>query len=74
MIQPINWPPKGCDINPIENLRDIITRNWDVGEERSREIVARHANEVWERLRRRPNISFNLVESMPERINEVINA
>ncbi|XP_042217556.1 uncharacterized protein LOC121863129, partial [Homarus americanus] len=54
--------------DPGENLWAIITRNWDVGEERSREIEARHANEVWERLRRRPNICFNLVESMPERI------
>ncbi|KAG7159036.1 putative winged helix-turn-helix domain containing protein 15, partial [Homarus americanus] len=37
-----------CVINPIENLWAIITHNWGVGEERSREIVARHANEVWE--------------------------
>lgn len=73
IIQPIQWPAKSSDLNPIEHLWATMTRNWDVGEERSRQVVARHANEVWERLRRRPNICFNLVDSMPRRIDEVID-
>lgn len=72
-IELIKWPPKGCDLNPIENLWGIMSKDWDVGEERNMHTIERKALEVWESIRRRPNICRRLVESMPERISEVVN-
>ncbi|KAK4318803.1 hypothetical protein Pmani_010226 [Petrolisthes manimaculis] len=73
-IEAINWPPKGCDLNPIENLWAIMVRDWDVGEQRTCQAIETKAFDVWESIRRRPNICQNLVKCMPERINEVIYA
>ena len=73
-IEFLDWPTKGCDMNPIENLWGIMVRDWDIGQERTKEAIARHAQDVWESIRRRPNICLNLVNSMPKRLNEVIEA
>ena len=73
-IELIGWPPKGCDMNPIENLWAMMSRDWDVGEDRSINGIKDKCFEVWESLRRRPNYCNTLVESMPKRISEVIDA
>ena len=73
-VHSLDWPPKGCDINPIENLWAIMSREWDVGDDVSCSAIERHAQEVWESVHRRPNICYNLVTSMPKRIGEVIDA
>lgn len=70
----INWPSKGCDMNPIENLWAIMVQEWDIGQERTKAAIVRHAQDVWEGIRRRPNICTNLVRSMPRRLNEVMDA
>lgn len=69
----LDWPPKGADCNPIENLWAHLVVEWDV-EEKTREAVRRHGHNVWEGIRRRPNICSNLVDSMPTRLHEVIAA
>lgn len=70
----VDWPSKGCDLNPIENLWAIMCREWEVGEARNHQAVVNKAHEVWEFLRRRPNICLNLVNSMTSRLNEVVDA
>lgn len=70
----IDWPSKGCDMNPIENLWAIMVQKWDIGQERTKAAIVRHAQDVWEGIRRRPDICTNLVRSMPRRLNEVIDA
>lgn len=70
----IDWPAKGCDMNPIENLWAMMVQEWDIGQERTKAAIVRHAQDVWEGIRRRPNICTNLVRSMPNRLNEVIDA
>ena len=70
----INWPAKGCDINPIENLWAIMVREWDVGEQHTCQAIETKAFEVWESIRWRPNICQNLVRDMPARLNDVIDA
>lgn len=73
-IQPLRWPAKSCDLNPIENLWAIMCRNWDIGEQRTRRALETHAQEVWERVRRRPGVCLKLVQSMPNRLGEVVAA
>lgn len=69
----LDWPPKGCDINPIENLWGIMKREWEVEEKTKAEII-RKCNEVWESIRRRPDTCSKLVDSLPSRLQEVIVA
>lgn len=73
-VVPLDWPAKGCDMNPIKNLWAIMVRDWDIGNEISCQNIERHAREVWESVRRRPNICRSLVASMPRRIGAVIDA
>lgn len=69
-MEVINWPPKGCDLNPIENLFAIMVRDWNVGEQRTCQAIETKAFEVWESIRRRPTICQSLVRSMPARVNK----
>ncbi|KAK4328864.1 hypothetical protein Pmani_000754 [Petrolisthes manimaculis] len=73
-LEVFDWPTKGCDINPIENLWAIMCREWDVGDDRTEAGIERKAREVWESVRRRPNVCSNLVKSIPSRLEEVISA
>lgn len=69
----IDWPTKGCDMNPIENLWGIMVDDWEV-RDITRDAAERKTREVWESIRRRPNICTNLVNSMPSRLQAVIEA
>lgn len=72
-IRLLDWPPKGCDINPIEHLWGIMKREWEVEEKTKAEII-RKSNEVWEGFRRTPDICSKLVYSLPSRLQQVIDA
>ena len=69
----IDWPSKGCDCNPIENLWGIMVNEWGV-EEKTRAAVERKTREVWEGIRVTPDICSKLVDSMQTRLEEVIEA
>lgn len=71
-LELLPWPSKGCDINPIENIWACIVNAWDQQEERTSEEVRRHAETEWEILRGKPNIVYNHVASVSERLRSVI--
>ncbi|KAK4327483.1 hypothetical protein Pmani_002039 [Petrolisthes manimaculis] len=73
-LEVFDWPTKGCHINTIGNLWAIMCREWDVGDDRTEAGIERKAREVWESVRRRPNVCSNLVKSIPSRLEEVISA
>lgn len=70
------WPPKGADMNPIENiwgnmkiqlsrrgLHSVTTDQlWDA------------VKEEWDRLRQCPELVVNLYESLPRRMNAICEA
>lgn len=70
----IDWPPKGCDLNPIEHMWAVMKQDWKVGEPRNATAVEETARRVWDSFRRRPELCQNLVASMPKRLNKVIDA
>lgn len=70
----IDWPPKGCDLNPIEHVWAAMSKDWMVGEPRNAAAVEETARRVWETFRWRPDFCQNLVASMPKRLNKVIDA
>lgn len=69
----LDWPPKICDLNPIENKWAIMCHEWKVDSMTRRHFVQK-AQGLWEGIRHRPNICINLVDSMPKRLREVNNA
>jgi hypothetical protein len=72
----IPWPSKSPDLNPIENMWGISTREWEDIEEginiRTRAGLDRHLRNIWDRQRGR-NTCQNLINSMPKRLREVID-
>ena len=71
-IKVMDWPVKSCNINPRENLWEIMKEEIEIGPERTCNAIDRAVREVWESVQRRPNICERFVTSMPTRINEVI--
>lgn len=78
------WPPKGADLNPIENLWAAMVRDWEPGERPTKEGLLNHAHHIWNNLRRRdegtpnrpppPTLCEKLIESMPRRLQACIDA
>lgn len=52
----------------------MMVRAWDLQDERSQTAIVNHAIAEWENLRRVPNCCLHLVESVPERLNAIIEA
>ena len=71
-IDIIDWPSKGCDLNPIENVWGLMVNQWEPAAERSRKKLMNHAEKVWEDLRYKPKYIYNIIASMPRRLQSVI--
>ena len=69
-----SWPAQLPDLNPIEHLWDHLKRKLSEHEEPPRGIL-----ELWERVQVeweaiKPEVCQNLIESMPRRMEAVIQA
>lgn len=73
-VDVINWPPYSPDLNPIENVWGMMVREWDSRREATREALAAHVQEVWGTWQRRGGLVTQLVDSMPRRLQAVIDA
>jgi transposase len=66
----IDWPSNSPDINPIENLWELLKRNVEKRRPQNSEDLKRLMVEEWERI---PDFVLKkLIESMPARCNEII--
>lgn len=72
-IQVINWPARSPDLNLIENVWALMVNRWEPRRERTVAALVNHATEVWEELRLRPDFLANLIDSIPNRLNQVID-
>lgn len=68
----LDWPVKSPDLNVIENVWAKLVWNWPNGGFANRHEIYLEAEERWNELRGSEYIS-KLYDSMPKRLNEVIN-
>lgn len=73
-INVIPHPAKSPDLNPIENIWGIMVRRRRSGEVRTVPALRELVHQTWERLRTRPQLVANCVNSMPTRLRKVIAA
>lgn len=71
-IQVFDWPPQSPDMNPIENV-------WEILFQKVKGTKPKNLDELWEGLQTQwnniPQEKIDrLIESMPERMNKVIKA
>lgn len=68
----LEWPPQSPDLNPIENLWSILDQNVDKGDVTNRDKLFEALEKAWMNIN--PQHIRNLVESMPRRLQSVIEA
>lgn len=68
----MEWPVKSPDLNLIENVWAKLVWNWPNGGFANRAEIFEEARERWDLLRGTEYVA-NLYESIPKRLNEVIN-
>lgn len=72
-VSALQWPAKSPDLNIIEHIWAIMVREWDSQQEKTAAALSNHVMEVWDSVRRRPRICQNLVASVTNRLNEVLD-
>lgn len=72
-LQLLEWPSKGCDANPIENLWANMVNCWEPGQERMSEQLVQHTKEQWRLFERNPRLVYRHVTNMSERLQAIIN-
>lgn len=68
----LEWPVKSPDLNVIENVWAQMVWNWPDGGFQNRQAIFLEAERRWEELRGTDYIT-KLYDSIPKRLNEVIN-
>lgn len=71
-ISVLEWPPQSPDLSPIEHLWQVLKSELSKYRYASKNILRRKITEEWEKIT--PDVCYNLVASMPKRINAVIRA
>ncbi len=69
----MNAPVNSPDLNPIENLWAKMVRDWATVYPRNRERLEDYIVERWENERNNPQYFQNLYNSMPYRMQAVID-
>ena len=71
-VELFDWPSKGADLNPIENLWANMVNSWEPEMERTPEALLAHTSAQWEMFRNRPQEVRRIVASMPDRLRAVV--
>jgi hypothetical protein len=68
----IPWPPKGADLNPIENVWAEMVTSMDSQHVATEIELRENVTEIWRQLGRRQNYWQTLCNSMDNRLQLVI--
>ena len=70
----LDWPGNSPDINPIENLWSIVKRRVNKMDCSTKKAMIENVIKVWFGDQEIKNLCCNLVESMPNRVQDLIKA
>lgn len=71
-IKPLEWPPQSPDLNPIENLWAILDNRVEKTHVTNKQTYFAALEQAWNELD--PQHLRNLVESIPKRLQSIIEA
>lgn len=71
-VNVLNWPPQSPDLNIIENVWSLVKRKRIVSLHKTREETISELTSLWEEIT--PEILQSLVDSVPRRLQKVIQA
>lgn len=74
-FQVLDWPPRGADLNPIENMwaetKRVMAENWPDPPPSTTDALWDVVLDAWEEIAQSPNYSSTLVASLPRRLQAV---
>ena len=77
-VELIDWPPLSCDMNPIENMWAIVTKemkeSWPNPPPATREDLIECVSQAWDDVCSEPRYVRRLINSMPTRMQKVVEA
>lgn len=68
----LDWPPQSPDLNIIENVWSLLKRKRTVSLNKTREETISEVTSLWKEIS--PEVLQNLVDSVPRRLQKVIEA
>lgn len=71
-VMALDWPPQSPDLNIIENVWSLLKRKRTVSLNKTREETISEVTSLWKEIS--PEILQNLVDSVPRRLQKVIEA
>jgi hypothetical protein len=77
-VELLDWPPCGADLNPIENVwagtKRVMAENWPDPSPASKNVLWDVVLDAWEEAAHSEGYAVTLVESLPRRMQMVIDS
>jgi hypothetical protein len=73
-VRVLEWPGNSPDLNPIENLWAILKKRLQKRDCTTMDKLINNVIDVWFKDSEMPSLCVRLIESMPERVEQVIKA
>lgn len=73
-LERLNWPAVSADLNPIENMWSMMVQKMKPCFATNRRELQDLVMERWNELTNKPEYFRTLIESMPRRMQKVIDA
>ncbi|KAG7170110.1 Zinc finger protein 257-like 1 [Homarus americanus] len=72
-LQLLDWPSKGTDCNPTENIWRSMVNTWKPEREKTSDHLLAHIKTRWELCRAKPQLLRNHISCMSDRLQAVID-